>query len=62
MKVREILRRIADDGWIQVNQKGSHRQFKHPIKSGKVTISGKLSDDVPIGTYKNILKQAELED
>jgi predicted RNA binding protein YcfA (HicA-like mRNA interferase family) len=61
MKVREVIRRLIDDGWLQVSQKGSHRQFKHPIKLGKVTVTGKLSDDIPIGTYKNILRQAELE-
>ncbi len=61
MRVREVIRRLIDDGWLQVSQKGSHRQFKHPIKLGKVTVTGKLSDDIPIGTYKNILRQAELE-
>lgn len=61
MKVREVIRRLIDDGWLQVSQKGSHRQFKHPVKLGKVTVLGKLSDDIPIGTYKNILRQAELE-
>jgi predicted RNA binding protein YcfA (HicA-like mRNA interferase family) len=61
MKVREVIRRLIDDGWFQISQKGSHRQFKHPVKYGKVTVPGKLSDDMPIGTYRNILKQAELE-
>jgi predicted RNA binding protein YcfA (HicA-like mRNA interferase family) len=61
MKVREVISRIVDDGWFQVSQKGSHRQFKHTNKSGKVTVPGKLSDDIPIGTYKSILKQAGLE-
>jgi predicted RNA binding protein YcfA (HicA-like mRNA interferase family) len=45
MKVREVIRRLIDDGWLQVSQKGSHRQFKHPVKLGKVTVPGKLSDD-----------------
>ena len=40
--------------------RGSHRQFKHSSKSGLVTIPGKLSDDIAIGTFKNILKQAQL--
>ncbi len=61
MKVREVICQIVNDGWFQVTQKGSHRQFKHPTKLGKVTIPGKLSDDLPIGTYKSILKQAGLE-
>jgi predicted RNA binding protein YcfA (HicA-like mRNA interferase family) len=45
-----------------VAQKGSHRQFRHPRKPGKVTVPGNLSDDIPIGTYKSILRQAGLED
>ena len=61
MKVREVIRLIIDDGWVQVSQKGSHRQFKHATKLGKVTVPGKLSDDMPIGTYKSVLKQAGLE-
>jgi predicted RNA binding protein YcfA (HicA-like mRNA interferase family) len=61
MKVRDVLRWLVDDGWVQVSQKGSHRQFKHPTKSGKVTVPGKMSDDVPLGTLKGILRQAGLE-
>jgi predicted RNA binding protein YcfA (HicA-like mRNA interferase family) len=61
MKVREVLRLLTDDGWVQVAQKGSHRQFKHFLKPGKVTVPGKLSDDLPPGTLKNILRQAGLE-
>jgi predicted RNA binding protein YcfA (HicA-like mRNA interferase family) len=61
MKVREVLRLLTDDGWSQVAQKGSHRQFKHPLKPGKVTVPGKLSDDLPLGTLKSILRQAGLE-
>jgi predicted RNA binding protein YcfA (HicA-like mRNA interferase family) len=34
MKVREVLRLLYDDGWYLVATKGSHRQFKHPTKSG----------------------------
>ena len=61
MKVRDIVRLLTHDGWVQVSQKGSHRQFKHATKLGKVTVPGKLSDDIPIGTLKSILRQAELE-
>jgi predicted RNA binding protein YcfA (HicA-like mRNA interferase family) len=61
MKVRDVIRLLANDGWVQVAQKGSHRQFKHPTKPGKVTVPGKMSDDVPTGTYKSILRQAALE-
>ncbi len=61
MKVREVLRLLTDDGWVQVAQKGSHRQFKHSLKPGKVTVPGKMSDDLPPGTFKSILRQAGLE-
>ena len=62
MKVRDVLRRLADDGWEIVAQKGSHRQLKHETNPGKVTVPGKPSDDLPEGTYKSILRQAGLED
>jgi predicted RNA binding protein YcfA (HicA-like mRNA interferase family) len=58
--VREIIKRLEQDGWKQVAQKGSHRQFKHPTKPGRVTVSGKLSDDVPKFLEYSILKQAGL--
>jgi predicted RNA binding protein YcfA (HicA-like mRNA interferase family) len=61
-KVREVIRLLEKDGWVQVSQKGSHRQFKHPTKPGKVTVPGKMSDDLPAGTYKSILRQAGLEE
>lgn len=61
MKVREIIRLIERDGWYRVKSKGGHRQFKHPVKKGRVTISGKESDEVPPGTLGSILKQADLE-
>ena len=61
MKVKEIIKLIEDDGWFQVAQKGSHRQFKHPVKPGRVTIAGKLSKDMPQGTLNSVLKQAQLK-
>lgn len=61
MKVREVLRILRDDGWYLVGVEGSHRQFKHPEKPGKVTVPGKPGDDVPRGTLDNIFKQAKLE-
>ncbi len=62
MKVKEIIKLIEEDGWQQVAQVGSHRQFKHPQKSGRVTIAGKLSKDLPPGTLNSILKQAQLKE
>jgi len=52
---------IEEDGWYQVKSKGSHRQFKHPTKVGRVTIAGKSSDDLAPKTFESILKQAGLK-
>jgi predicted RNA binding protein YcfA (HicA-like mRNA interferase family) len=63
MKVRDVLRRLRNDGWYQVKSGGSsHRQFKHPTKPGRVTVAGHEGTDVPPGTLKSIWKQAQLED
>jgi predicted RNA binding protein YcfA (HicA-like mRNA interferase family) len=62
MKVREVIRLLEADGWFQVATKGSHRQYKHPRKPGRVTVAGKLSDDVAPGTLNSILKQAGLKE
>ena len=61
MKVAEVLRLLQDDGWYLVATRGSHRQFKHPSKPGRVTVPGKPSDDLAIGTLGSILKQAGLK-
>jgi predicted RNA binding protein YcfA (HicA-like mRNA interferase family) len=61
MKVRDLLRRIEEDGWTQAAQRGSHRQYKHPSKPGKVTIAGAPSDDVHPKTLSSILRQAGLK-
>jgi predicted RNA binding protein YcfA (HicA-like mRNA interferase family) len=61
MKVSEILRLLANDGWYLVATKGSHRHFKHPTKPGRVTVAGKPSDDLAPGTLSSILKQSELK-
>ncbi|BBL69624.1 type II toxin-antitoxin system HicA family toxin [Methylogaea oryzae] len=61
MKVKELIAWIESDGWTQVRQKGSHRQYHHPAKSGTVTVSGKPSVDVPPDTLNSVLKQAGLK-
>jgi predicted RNA binding protein YcfA (HicA-like mRNA interferase family) len=61
MKVRDVVKMLEDDGWRLARTKGSHRQFKHPAKSGAVTVSGKPGLDVPSGTLGSILKQAGLK-
>jgi predicted RNA binding protein YcfA (HicA-like mRNA interferase family) len=60
LKVREAIRVIEQDGWYLVATRGSHRQFKHPTKPGRVTVAGKFSDDLAPGTLASILKQAGL--
>jgi len=62
MKVSEILAKIQADGWFLVTMQGSHRQFKHSTKSGRVTVAGKPSDDLAPGTLNSILKQAGLKE
>jgi len=58
MKVSEVLSKLKDDGWELVATKGSHRQFKHKTKPGRVTVPGKPSDDLAPGTLNSIYKQA----
>jgi len=58
MKVREVIRMLEQEGWRLVRQRGSHRQFKHPFRSGVVTIAGRGGADLPIGTLKSIFRQA----
>ena len=61
-KVRDVIKLIETDGWREVTTKGSHRQFKHATKAGRVTIAGHPSDDLAPGTYNSILKQAGLKE
>ena len=61
VKVSEILRLLQQDGWHLAVTRGSHRQFKHSTKPGRVTVPGKASDDLAPGTQNSILKQAGLK-
>jgi len=61
VKVSEILEILRRDGWVQVRMRGSHRQFRHPVKRGCVTVPGKPSKDLLPGTLNSILKQAGLK-
>lgn len=56
-----MIKMLQGDGWYLVAQKGSHRQFKHPTKLGRVTIAGHPGDDLAAGTLNSILKQAGLK-
>jgi predicted RNA binding protein YcfA (HicA-like mRNA interferase family)/predicted RNase H-like HicB family nuclease len=61
MKVDEVLRLLTEDGWVLVATRGSHRQYKHPSKPGRVTVPGKPRDDLAPGTLNSVLKQAGLK-
>ena len=60
MKVGDVVRMLKSDGWVLVATRGSHRQFKHPSKPGRVTVAGRPSDELAPGTLNSILKQAGL--
>jgi predicted RNA binding protein YcfA (HicA-like mRNA interferase family) len=62
MKVRDIIRLLEGEGWFLVATRGSHRQYKHPVRPGRVTVAGKPSDDLASGTLNSILKQSGLKD
>jgi predicted RNA binding protein YcfA (HicA-like mRNA interferase family) len=61
LKVREVIRFIEREGWRLVVTEGSHRQFKHPGNSGRVTVSGHLGDDMPKATLASVMRQAGLK-
>jgi predicted RNA binding protein YcfA (HicA-like mRNA interferase family) len=60
MRSRDIIKALKSDGWEEVAQKGSHVQFKHPTKPGRVTVPHPKSD-IPFGTFRSIEKQAALK-
>jgi predicted RNA binding protein YcfA (HicA-like mRNA interferase family) len=62
VEVREAVRLIEADGWYLIATRGSHRQYKHRTKSGRVTVAGKPSDDLAPGTLNSIMKQAGLKE
>lgn len=61
MKIREVIKMLEEDGWYLVATRGSHRQYKHPHKPGRVTVPGKPADDLAPGTLNSIMKQARLK-
>lgn len=60
MNSKDIIKKLEKDGWELVATKGSHHQFKHPTKSGRVTVPHPKKD-MKIGTVKSIMKQAGLK-
>jgi predicted RNA binding protein YcfA (HicA-like mRNA interferase family) len=61
MKIRDVIKVAEKDGWYLSRTRGSHRQYKHPSKSGLITIAGKPGDDLAPGTLNSIFKQAGLK-
>jgi predicted RNA binding protein YcfA (HicA-like mRNA interferase family) len=57
-KVKEVIKMLEEAGWILVTTRGDHRQYKHPTKSGKVTVRGKLSENLSQELLNSIFKQA----
>ena len=62
MKVRDVIKLIETDGWVLCRTSGSHRQYKHSVKKGLVTIAGQPGHDVAPGTLNSIMKQAQLKE
>ncbi len=60
-RVREAIRIVERDGWFRVRTRGSHRQYKHPEKPGRVTISGNPGQELDIKNWYSILEQAGLD-
>lgn len=60
MRSREVIRRIEADGWFEVRQTGSHKQFRHPTKLGTVTVPHPKAD-LAIGTLKSIERQSRVQ-
>jgi predicted RNA binding protein YcfA (HicA-like mRNA interferase family) len=62
VKVRAVIKLIEQDGWQLSRTRGSHRQYRHPGKTGLVTVPGKPGDDLAPGTLNSVLKQAGLKE
>ena len=56
---REVIQKLKEDGWYEVNTVGSHHQFKHPVKKGRVTVKHP-DKDIPPKTLKSIERQSGL--
>jgi predicted RNA binding protein YcfA (HicA-like mRNA interferase family) len=59
MNSREVIRRLTQDGWYEVAHEGSHVQFRHPTKRGRVTVPHPKRD-LPKGTLRSIERQSGL--
>ncbi len=56
-----MIRLLERDGWVRVASRGGHRQYKHPTKPGRVTVSGNLGEEMPKGTFASVKRQAGLK-
>ncbi len=61
MKIRDIIKLLEQDGWYLDRTRGSHAQYRHPVKRGVVTVPGKAGDELAAGTLNSVLKQAGLK-
>jgi predicted RNA binding protein YcfA (HicA-like mRNA interferase family) len=62
VKVRDVMKLVEADGWYYVETKGSHRQYEHPVKKGKVTIAGHPSDEMkPKTLHSVVVEQAQID-
>ena len=61
MKVRDVIKLVEADGWYHVETKGYHRQYKHPVKKGRTTISGHPGKEMSPSTLNYVLKQAQID-
>jgi predicted RNA binding protein YcfA (HicA-like mRNA interferase family) len=61
MKVRDISRLLESEGWRLERVRGSHHHYRHPFKPGTVTVAGRPSDEIAIGTLRNIFRQAGID-
>lgn len=62
MKIRDVLKRLAEDGWYLARRQGSHRVLKHPTKKGIVVVAGHPGRDLAPGTLRSVWLQADMED
>jgi predicted RNA binding protein YcfA (HicA-like mRNA interferase family) len=58
VKYREVRRRLRRDGFVVVGMRGSHQQWAHPIRPGKITVAGADNDDIPVKIKRSIFRQA----
>jgi predicted RNA binding protein YcfA (HicA-like mRNA interferase family) len=58
VKIRDVIKALEQAGWVLVATRGSHRQFRHPLRPGRVTVAGRPSDDLAPGTLKSIARQS----